>query len=102
MSTIFGVLTHKSNKSKTGAVFQLDKGGNFELIWERAEGALLNPNKVSTTEAVARQWEKIQDFSLSTCPNSAADMGQLLEKAHRLLIGKFNEESIELVGKSSS
>ena len=70
----------ESGKPMSG-IYQCDQSSVSYLKWERAEGALLNPEAWFTPEAVGDVWSSISDFSKSTYATGAQDFGKLLPVA---------------------
>lgn len=84
MAPFTTVLTHRGS-SENGCLFEVGDGSLRKLRWERAKGALLNPDLTLTPEAIFSRWEDINDFSEPEYPSGIADLQHLLEKAKQLM-----------------
>lgn len=80
---LVAVLTHKSNTSETGAIFEVGGGHIAKLRWERASGQLLKCDDTYTPGAVLKKWDDVSDFSNPEHPTGVADFVGLLEKSQK-------------------
>ena len=81
---IVAVLTHPSNTTETGGIFEIGGGHVAKLRWERAAGALLRADETYTPGALLSKWDKVGDFSKPEYPTGVADFMGLLEEAQKL------------------
>lgn len=81
---LVAVLTHSSNKSETGSIFEVGGGHVAKIRWQRAKGGLLKTGPSMTPGAVLKIWDKVKDYSEPSYPTGAADFLGLLEEAQKL------------------
>ena len=81
---LVAVLTHPSNDSETGSIFEIGGGHIAKYRWERAKGALLKADESLTPEAIQAKWDEVNDFSEPSYPTGPANFMELLEDAQKL------------------
>lgn len=81
---LVAVLTHSSNDSETGSIFEVGGGHIAKYRWERAKGALLKADESLTPEAILTKWDGVNDFSEPSYPTGPANFMELLEDAQKL------------------
>src|SRR4051794_39813818 len=81
---LVAVLTHKSNTSTTGCIFEAGGGHMAQLRWERAKGALLKANASLTPGSILEKWSDVVDFSECEHPDGVADMMTKLEESLKM------------------
>jgi multifunctional beta-oxidation protein len=81
---LVAVLTHQSNTTESGAIWEVGGGHVAKLRWERAAGALLKTGPSMTPGAVLKKWNYVNDFSKPSYPTGPADFMTLLESAQKL------------------
>jgi len=81
---LVALLVHDSNKTETGAIFEVGAGHVAKIRWERAKGALLKTDASLTPSAIIKSWDGIRDFSEPQHPDGPADFMSLLENAKDL------------------
>ncbi|KAI9677711.1 MAG: bifunctional hydroxyacyl-CoA dehydrogenase/enoyl-CoA hydratase fox2 [Trizodia sp. TS-e1964] len=81
---VVAVLVHPSNKTETGAIFEIGGGHVAKLRWERAKGALLKTDSTLTPGAILKKWKNVNDFSEPSYPEGTANFMELLEEAQKL------------------
>ncbi|KAB5577863.1 hypothetical protein GE09DRAFT_1087619 [Coniochaeta sp. 2T2.1] len=89
---LVAVLTHKSNTSETGAIFEVGGGHIAKLRWERASGQLLKCDSSYTPGAVLKKWDDVGNFSNPQHPTGVADFVGLLEESQKLPPNQTGEE----------
>ncbi|KAB5535336.1 hypothetical protein GE09DRAFT_1143456 [Coniochaeta sp. 2T2.1] len=89
---LVAVLTHKSNTSETGAIFEIGGGHIAKLRWERASGQLLKCDSSYTPGAVLKKWDDVGNFSNPQHPTGVADFVGLLEESQKLPPNQTGEE----------
>lgn len=77
-------LTHTSNTSETGSIFEVGGGYIAKLRWERSKGGLLKTGPSLTPGAIIQRWDSINDFSHPDHPAGLADFMSLLQDAQGL------------------
>jgi multifunctional beta-oxidation protein len=95
---VVAVLSHSSNQSETGSIFEVGGGHVAKIRWERAKGALLKVGPTFTPGAVIKKWKDVNDFSEPSYPNGVADFMSLLEAAQKLPDNDVGE-NIDFTGK---
>lgn len=91
---LVGYLTHESNESENGSIFEVGGGHVAKLRWERAKGALSKADATFTPGALLKKWESVSDFSEPEYPTGPANFIELLENANEL---KENESDKGIV-----
>ena len=81
---LVAVLSHPSNDSETGSIFEVGGGHIAKYRWERAKGALLKADESLTPEAILSKWDNVNDFSEPSYPTGPANFMELLEDAQKL------------------
>ena len=89
---LVAVLTHKSNTSESGSIFEVGGGHVAKLRWERSSGQLLKCDQTYTPGAVLKKWDQAIDFSKPQHPNGVADFVGLLEESQKLPPNEKGEE----------
>ncbi|KAI1179422.1 hypothetical protein F4777DRAFT_534230 [Nemania sp. FL0916] len=81
---LVAVLTHKSNTSESGSIFEAGGGTISKFRWERSSGLLLKADESYTASAIIKQWNKVSDFSNPQHPTGVNDFLGLLEESMKL------------------
>lgn len=82
---LVAVLTHSSNTSENGGIFELGGGHIAKYRWQRSKGALLRADDTFTPGTLLQKWSDIEDFSKdSQYPTGPNDFLALLEDAQKL------------------
>lgn len=81
---LVAVLTHSSNETETGSIFEAGGGHIAKLRWERAKGMLLRADDSYTPGALLQKWNGVADFSQPEYPTGVANFMELLEEAQKL------------------
>ncbi|OIW28375.1 NAD(P)-binding protein [Coniochaeta ligniaria NRRL 30616] len=89
---LVAVLTHKSNTSETGSIFEVGGGHIAKLRWERSSGQLLKCDDTYTPGAVLKKWDDVSNFSKPEHPTGVADFVGLLEQSQKLPANEKGEE----------
>lgn len=95
---LVAVLTHASNKTETGSIFEVGGGHMAKLRWERASGALLKADASLTPDALLKKWDDVNNFSKPSYPTGPADFVALLEEAGKLASNPAGEK-LDFTGK---
>ena len=82
--SLVAVLAHPTTKSETGSMFEVGDGRITKLRWERAVGALLNPDSSFTSDGLLLKWAVVNDFFEPSYPQGPADIQHLMAKAREL------------------
>jgi len=81
---LVAVLTHSSNTTETGSIFELGGGHISKIRWERSKGALLKADDSFTPGSLLTKWNDVEDFSKAQYPSGPNDFLGLLEEAQKL------------------
>lgn len=81
---VVAVLTHKSNTTESGGIFEIGGGHVAKYRWERSKGALLRADDTFTPGALLSKWKDIEDWSDPQHPTGPNDFMALLEEAQKL------------------
>ncbi|KXT01639.1 hypothetical protein AC578_8008 [Pseudocercospora eumusae] len=81
---IVAVLTHSSNTSESGGIFEVGGGHVSKYRWERSKGALLKADQSFTPGALLSKWKDVENFSEPQYPTGPNDFVTLLEEANKL------------------
>ena len=81
---LVAVLTHKSNTTENGGIFEVGGGYAAKLRWERSSGLLLKADDSYTPGAILKRWNKVVDFSKPEYPSGPADFMSLLEGSMKM------------------
>ena len=85
-------LAHSSNSRETGHLYQVRSGRCSKVRWQRAAGALLNPESTLSPGVLLNAWASVNDFSRPTYPDSSADFPALLVEALKAPPSKKGKE----------
>ena len=95
---LVGVLTHSSNTTETGSIFEVGGGHMAKLRWEGAKGALLKCDETLTPGALLKKWDQVNDFSEPSHRTGPTDGMAILEASMKL--GKNDPgEKLDFTGK---
>lgn len=78
------MLVHPSNKKESGNLFEISQGALHKLRWQRASGALLNPDAAMTPGAILDKWSEMTDFSRPEYSSKSADFEKIVARARAL------------------
>lgn len=81
---LVAVLTHSSNTTETGGIFELGGGHVAKFRWERSRGALLKADSTFTPGALLQKWSDIENWKNPQHPTGPNDFLALLEEAQKL------------------
>jgi multifunctional beta-oxidation protein len=81
---LVAVLTHSSNTSETGSIFEVGGGHMAKLRWEGAKGLLLKCDDTLTPGAIIKKWNSVNDFSEPSYRKGVRDMMGLLEESMKM------------------
>ena len=81
---LVAVLTHKSNTTESGSIFEVGGGHVAKIRWERSGGQLLKCDESYTPSAILKKWNQITDFSNPQYPTGPNDFVTLLEESVKL------------------
>ncbi|EMC93529.1 hypothetical protein BAUCODRAFT_37217 [Baudoinia panamericana UAMH 10762] len=81
---LVAVLTHSSNETETGSIFEAGGGHMAKLRWERAKGTILRADDTFTPAALLKKWDGVSNFSEPSYPTGPANFLELLEDAQKL------------------
>lgn len=101
---LVGYLTHASNETENGSIFEVGGGHMAKLRWERAKGALFKADATFTPGAILKRWDEVSDFSEPEYPTGPANFLELLENANELQPNKsdkgivFNDKVVLVTG----
>lgn len=91
-------LTHDSNRTESGGIYEVGGGHVAKFRWERSKGALFKADETLTPSTIIKGWAKINDFTDPDYPEGPNDFMSLLEGARNT---KSNEqgEPTDFTGK---
>ncbi|KAI5854283.1 hypothetical protein BZA05DRAFT_425003 [Tricharina praecox] len=91
-------LTHESNRTDSGGIYEVGGGHIAKFRWERSKGAIFKADDTLTPSAIIKGWAKINDFTDPDYPEGPNDFMGLLEGAKNM---KPNEqgEPTDFTGK---
>ncbi|KAI5816919.1 hypothetical protein BZA77DRAFT_311332 [Pyronema omphalodes] len=81
---LVAVLTHDSNTTESGGIFEVGGGHIAKLRWERSKGKVFKADDSLTPSAILKGWNAINDFSNPDYPEGPADFMALLENAQKM------------------
>lgn len=84
ITPLVAVLTHSSNTTETGGIFEVGGGHMAKIRWQRAGGLLLKPDDNMTAGTVLKGWESVKDYSKPEYASGPANFMGLLETALEL------------------
>jgi multifunctional beta-oxidation protein len=95
---LVAVLTHESNRTESGGIYEVGGGHVAKFRWERSKGALFKADETLTPSAIIKGWDKINDFTNPDYPEGPADFMALLDGAKNQ---KPNEQGppVDFTGK---
>jgi multifunctional beta-oxidation protein len=85
-------LTHSTNTTETGHLYEIGDGKCTKLRWQRSSGAILKPDATMTPAAIIEKWYGLNNFSNAEYPSRTANLEALLAKAKTLPASSTNRE----------
>jgi 3-hydroxyacyl-CoA dehydrogenase/3a,7a,12a-trihydroxy-5b-cholest-24-enoyl-CoA hydratase len=83
VAPLVAYLCHQSCK-ETGSLFEVGAGWIAKLRWQRTQGAFLPLDEPMTVDAVAENWEKVNDWSGADTPQTTMEsFGPILTNLQR-------------------
>jgi multifunctional beta-oxidation protein len=81
---LVAVLTHSSNKTETGSIFEVGGGHMAKLRWERSKGVLCKADSTFTPGSILAKWKDMEDYSKPEHPSGPANFMELLDQALKI------------------
>jgi len=88
---LVAVLTHDSNTTESGGIYEVGGGHVAKLRWERSKGHVFKADDSLTPSAIIKGWTKINDFTNPDHPNRPNDFMSLLESAKKVIANEQGE-----------
>jgi len=97
---VVAYLTHSSNTSENGSIFEIGGGHVAKYRWQRSSGLLLKADDSYTPGAIIKKWDQVKDYSKPEYPTGPADFMTLLEGSIKMGPNDAGEK-LDFAGKTA-